>query len=353
MKNLKIIFLYFFLIIIGHSSGLSEITQSAPTTIMQEIAMNTSFSSTIQNTPDITEQIQTTTSTLLNKEQLIETVNADAIKYGLKVNQKALAALSGDSADIDEEEEEKTVLLNTKDNIDVGRTDLEPDLNTIVYRTGLLTLTKKGGDYNQNDGEGVTPIFDPNGVQQGEIIVYIDFKKQLFWGDTVSKMKLSGKDPFENSLSGGSAKITELPINMQLSYTVKKSDGLIMSASNDPSMYADRDPAINSLLNLTGNMQPFTFHEDDDSNTEDRELVQETISNAAGGDGNVIVGAAFQTSSTSSVGEGTISFESATGAIGADAATFGPTIVRYEATGAMIGSSYKGTSRTTTTAVRE
>ena len=353
MKNLKIIFLYFFLIIIGHSSGLSEITQSAPTTIMQEIAMNTSFSSTIQNTPDITEQIQTTTSTLLNKEQLIETVNADAIKYGLKVNQKALAALSGDSADIDEEEEEKTVLLNTKDNIDVGRTDLEPDLNTIVYRTGLLTLTKKGGDYNQNDGEGVTPIFDPSGVQQGEIIVYIDFKKQLFWGDTVSKMKLSGKDPFENSLSGGSAKITELPINMQLSYTVKKSDGLIMSASNDPSMDADRDPAINSLLNLAGNMQPFTFHEDDDSNTEDRELVQETISNAAGGDGNVIVGAAFQTASTSSVGEGTISFESATGAIGADAATFGPTIVRYEATGAMIGSSYKGTSRTTTTAVRE
>ena len=166
-------------------------------------------------------------------------------------------------------------------------------------------------------------------------------------------MKLSGKDPFENSLSGGSAKITELPINMQLSYTVKKSDGLIMSASNDPSMYADRDPAINSLLNLAGNMQPFTFHEDDDSNTEDRELVQETISNAAGGDGNVIVGAAFQTASTSSVGEGTISFESATGAIGADAATFGPTIVRYEATGAMIGSSYKGTSRTTTTAVRE
>ena len=338
MNNLKIIFSSLLLLIIGYSSALSDITQSAPTNIMQQIAQSTSFSATNQNTPEIANQIQATTTAIVDQKSLIAAVRADAAALGLKVNNEALGTTGNNDQEDEPDGEDKYA----------GRTDLEPNIDTVVYKSGLLNLEQdKSGNYNTTDGIFVT------GEQQAQMNIYIDFKRKVFWGDVESKIKLKtqpASDPQHiNNLNGGSATITQLPINKQLNYTVKN-DGSIMAVGSEPYGW-DKDNNINSILNTNGDLQSWTEYPD----LRDGDVEQniKNISHGTGGDGNVLVGALYKTATSTTPGEGTISFEASIGAANDTDTAFANNVIRYSADVVLVGEKYEGEKRKNTENTRE
>ena len=103
-----------------------------------------------------------------------KTVQQDAKTFGLLVNEAALARESGITST-----NKQLVKIGGAKNLYEGREDLEPTLDTIVYDTGLMTLTKEGGHYNDDSSN---TIFDTtSGAQQARVKVYVDFKRKVLW----------------------------------------------------------------------------------------------------------------------------------------------------------------------------
>ena len=114
---------------------MSDITASTPTNIIQKIATASSFTSTTQSTAQNAIQIEQTTNNVISAKEIKKTVQEDAKKFGLLINEAALSNLTG-------EESNKTqlVAINAQENVLSGSTELKPNLDTIVYDTGLMTL---------------------------------------------------------------------------------------------------------------------------------------------------------------------------------------------------------------------
>ena len=70
----------------------------------------------------------------------------NAKKFGLLINEAALSNLNGE-----ESNETQLVVINAQENVLSGSTELKPNLDTIVYDTGLMTLAKEGGHYNNDN----------------------------------------------------------------------------------------------------------------------------------------------------------------------------------------------------------
>ena len=152
MRNSKFLtYIIIFLTWIS-SSVQAGVTPSTQTNIITQIASATSFSSTTQNNAQNISQAQSTTSSVINGTQLRKEVKEEAKALGLQINQAALERESGTTST-----EKQMVKIGGAKNIYEGREDLKPTLNTIVYDTGLINLTKEGGNYNSDGG---TAIFD-------------------------------------------------------------------------------------------------------------------------------------------------------------------------------------------------
>ena len=186
MKIFKNLFYLIIILIFSSKSVFAEITASTPTNIIQKIASATSFTSTIsQSSAQNANIIQNTTSTVINGKELRKTVQQDAKTFGLLVNEAALARESGIAST-----NKQLVQIGGPKNLYEGREDLEPTLDTIVYDTGIMTLTKEGGHYNDDSSN---TIFDAtSGAQQARVKVYVDFKRKVLWGDVESRITLTG-----------------------------------------------------------------------------------------------------------------------------------------------------------------
>ena len=154
MRSIKSLIRLIIFFTVSSFSVYAQITASAPTNIIQQIARATSFSSTTQSTPASINQIQNTTNTVINPVELRNTVEQDAEAFGLMVNEEALARISGESSG---SSNTQLVRIGGIENENAGRFDLEPNLNTIVYDTGLMVLTNEAnsgsaisGNYNND-----------------------------------------------------------------------------------------------------------------------------------------------------------------------------------------------------------
>ena len=218
MKNMKIFTSSILILFLSNVSVLSDITASTPTNIIQKIATASSFTSTTQSTAQNAIQIEQTTNNVISAKEIKKTVQEDAKKFGLLINEAALSNLTGE-----ESNETQLVAINAQENVLSGSTELKPNLDTIVYDTGLMTLAKEGGHYNNDN---TNTIFDTSaGAQQARIKVYVDFKRKVLFGEIESRVTLSGASQMINTKIGGAKAIVSLPIDGELTHTDVKRTG--------------------------------------------------------------------------------------------------------------------------------
>ena len=123
MKNMKIFTSSLLILFLSNVSVLSDITASAPTNIIQKIATASSFTSTAQSTAQNASQIQQTTNNVISAKEIKKTVQQDAKKFGLLINEAALSNLTGE-----ESNETQLVAINAQENVLSGSTELKPNL---------------------------------------------------------------------------------------------------------------------------------------------------------------------------------------------------------------------------------
>tara|TARA_Y100000389_G_scaffold149739_1_gene149170 strand:+ start:1589 stop:2632 length:1044 start_codon:yes stop_codon:yes gene_type:complete len=345
MKIIKNIFNLIIILSLSITTAFSEITASTPTNIIQKIASATSFTSTSQSSAQNANVIQNTTSNVINGKELRKKVEQDAKAFGLLVNEAVLARESGVAST-----NKQMVQIGGPKNLYEGREDLEPTLDTIVYDTGLMTLTKEGGHYNDDSSN---TIFDAtSGAQQARIKVYVDFKRKVLWGDVESRITLTGASQMTNTYTGSSAAITSLPVDKELLHTVSSTTGLPLDRTIDPSLNGNAEPYpylknnnnfLNSLLDANGNIASY----DPAYAADDLADMVKNVAHGTGGDKNVLVQARFLTTGSGTPGKSVASFEASNAAsCGSSCSTseqntFKDSVVRYSTTVETTAKKYK------------
>ena len=334
MKNLRYIFLVIVFLFFKTSFAFSELTASAPTNIIQSIASATSFSSINENTAESADQVQNATSEAINTDEVLETVQQEAETFGQQNDEEALAAFSGG--------ETQLVVIGGEENEFEGKKDLEPNLDTVVYDTGMMTLTKEGGNYNNDN---TNTIFDATpGAQQARIKVYVDFKRNVFFGEIESTVTLHNGSGMTTLAKGGAAVLgdAEFPIDKELTKTLVTSTGQIGVGANDPFPWFDESGSgtngkhsITSFIREDG--QPAEFWDNSE-----RLAMQKNVSHGTGGSENVLIEARFTTPGEGTLGTSTASFEASHAAHNASAADFIDGVVRYSATANTVATNYTG-----------
>ena len=345
-KNKFIIFLLVFFLGFNLNSQ-AEMTAPTPSVVLAQLATATSFSSDVQLDQVSIDTINESTANVVDPEALKAEVELGAAEFGKKIDEAALAVLAGDADD-----EQVLMVLSTNplaENPYDKRKDLEPTLGTYIYDSGMMTLTR-----NLNEGantlynENTDTIFETeNGVvQQARVTVYIDFKRQVLWGDLETKITLNDKEQFNKTVVGSSATVTRGPINKQLSVVYEQDTTKITDAESfsKEGVFLPTKHDTTSLMLADGTAAPYT------DGTAQENLFDEAdmrlyISHDGGNfpdtlsedeaNGGVLAGARIILGNDASTGELTAALEAATGRVSIDDLSdndFVKTIIRYDQT---------------------
>ena len=355
MINIKSLYYSIIIFVLSVSSVFAGVTQSSPSNIIKSIAKSSSFTSTKQNSAQAQSQTQNTTSKVINSAELRQSVTDDAKAFGLQINETALAELTGE---VSSEDEEKKVLvtINNLSNDQIVLEYPEPNLDTLVYDTGLMTLTPDSGAQYASDS---TNIFDSTtGAQKARVIVYIDFKEKKQWGEVESHITLNGQTKMVNNYNGAKSDITELPIDRQLVHTISSitKGPLRLDLSIDPTVANNEEPyeftkhSINSLLkdNATPTIADYDVPGTDIADRIKSISHSNTSVDSMTGDKGIMVGAKFVTASSTSPGTSTASFEASHADICGNSCSSSEQnalktkIVRYSATNTTTATKYTG-----------
>jgi hypothetical protein len=379
-KNKFIISLLVFFL--GFNLNLqAEITVATPSVILTQQATATSFSSDVPLDQASIDTINETTATVVNQEEMKIEVEADAVKLGEKIDQAEKDVLAGEDVD---NEKLLMVLNSAKDDL-ASRIDLEPTLGTYIYDSGPMVLTQNTSS-NYNQSTDASNMFDQTeGAQQARIVVYIDFKRQVQWGDVTSTVKFSATSraasvddynstSFTNTKIGGSSRIgdDELSLNRQLN-TIYKNDGTELTVAESYSGVGAVPPIkhdINSLVLANGkhapyldtgvdgngnpidglavldreDMQTYISH-DTDKASPSIDLVPDIDAGPVNANAGVNVGALIVVNNeTANTGTLTASFEAATGENFSEADAYAATIIRFDATKTVEAEIFEGDS---------
>ena len=306
MKNLKVLIFSLIFLVANYFAALADLTASAPSNMISSIASSSSFTSLDQNSV----QAQNVTDNLLDSEQLQEAVEDGAETFGAQQNNDATAVAA---------EEEQFVALNSTKV--PGLEYPEPNLDTIIYDTGLMTLTANtSAQYNGGAGDD-TNIF--SGEQKARVKVYIDFVRQKQWGFveshitlTTAKESVNNGKTMINIFDGGAKTVTKLPVDSELIHTISSDTGKPLRIDNnvEPAFGNEESPfnydkhTVNSFLqdNTTPTLALYKKGGFPDSDLAD---MQKSISHGTGGDKNVLVTAKFNTGSGGTLGTSTAAFE--------------------------------------------
>ena len=362
MKNVKIFTLSLFFLVGNYFAVLADLTASAPSNMISSIASSSSFTSLDQNSA----QAQNVTDNLLDSEQLEEEVQSGAETFGAQQNDTTLVAAV--------EKEQLVTLNNTKV---PGLEYPEPNLDTIIYDTGLMTLTANtSAQYNGGAGDDAN-IF--SGEQKARVHVYVDFVRQKQWGFVESHITLRKASDSDNDgktmvniFDGGARTVTELPIiNSQLTHIISSSTGgpLEIPSPYRPTFDGDHQPwtydkhSINSILQDKSTPTIALYQTVSPENFADTELARGARKDFADaqkamshnddntkGDRGVLVQAQFSTGANGALGTSTASFEvsnaaqctEATGCSSAEIANIKTSIIRFEATATTSAAKYTG-----------
>ena len=354
MRKLKQLYYSIIIFALSTSSAISGVTQATPSNIIKSIAKSTSFTSTAQNTSQAFSNIQNTTNTVISSAELKKAVEDDAKAFGLSINEAAMAALQGEDY-TGKEKDEILVSLNQSAEVVVLEYP-EPNLDTLVYDTGLMTLAPDSGAQYASDS---TNIFDSTaGAQKARIVVYVDFKRKKQWGDVESHITLNGQTTIINNVKGAKSDIDELPIDRQLTHTISSITKAPLRIDNsiDPTVANNEEPynftkhSINSLLkdNATPTLADYDVPSTDIADRIKSISHSDTSVNGMTGDKGVMVGAKFITASSTTPGTSTASFEASHADICGNSCSSSEQnvlktkIVRYSATASTTPKKYTG-----------
>ena len=342
MRNLKIFLSSLIFMLSNIGLALSDITASVPTNLIQSIATSSSFTSLEQISPEAANEIQNTTSSIVDGDALIGEIQESAEAFGEMINE---AALEGG-----EENKNKFVVLGGTKNEFEDKRDLEPTLGTIIYDTGLITLDRIGGHYDTDNldpsGNSKT-IF--SGTQQARVKVYVDFNRKVLFGSVESRINLTDGSSMTNTYDGASTNISDedLPVDKELVHTVSGTTGLSLDRTGTPSLNGNAEPFaylknndnfLNSLLDANGNIAGYLPASQGGAPADDLADMVKNVAHGTNGDGNVLVQARFLTAGSGTPGKSVASFEASKAAsCGSSCSTseqntFKDSVVRYSAT---------------------
>jgi len=343
MKNLKVLIFSLIFLVANYFAALADLTASARSNMISSIASSSSFTSLDRNSA----QARNVTDNLLDSEQLQEAVEDGAETFGAQQNDATLEVAA---------EEQQLVALNSTKV--PGLEYPEPNLDTIIYDTGLMTLTENTSpQYNGGAGDD-TNIF--SGEQKARVKVYIDFIRQKQWGFVESHITLTRAKNTDNNgktminiFDGGAKTVTKLPVESELLHTISSSTAKPLSMIADVLFGEEGSPfaydkhSINSMLqdNSTPTLAEFEEYGAPDLDLAD---MQKSMSHGTGGDKNVLVTAKFNTGSGGTLGTSTAAFEISKVGICANASGCTPdeidaiktSIVRLDATATTTASKY-------------
>jgi len=350
MKTLKYLISIIIFLFANTAFVFSDITASAPTNLIATIAAASSFSTINENTAESSELVQNITSEAIDTEQVLEAVQEGAEIFGQQNDDEALATFAS-------EDTATLTVIGGEENVFASRRDLEPNLDTIVYDTGVMILTNEatsGSDIATNyNNDSSNTIFDAtSGAQTARIKIYVDFKRNVLFGEIESTVTLQGGSGMTTLAKGGAKDISTLnfgePIDGELTKTLDTGTGALMPDADAPFAYYDLGEgnptakdgkhSITSIVRANGTPASFEFGYDDEN---ERKAFQKEYSHdsTSGGEGNVLIGARFKTPGEGTFGTSTASFEASHGSgaantsaadyIGADGDR---KVVRYSAT---------------------
>jgi hypothetical protein len=342
MKTLKYLISVIIFLFANTAFVFSDITASAPTNLIATIAAASSFSTINENTAESSELVQNITNEVIDTEQVLEAVQEGAETFGQQNDDEALAAFAS-------EDTVTLAVIGGEENVYASRRDLEPNLDTIVYDTGMMDLELAGGIYNQDQTSTIFSKVD--GAQQARVIIYVDFNRNVLFGEIHSKVTLLNKNgglPMSTIAKGGAADISNLdfgePIDKELTKTLVTSGanaGTIGVGTEDPWAWWDETEgleagkhSLTSFIRKDGN--PAVFY-----NETERLAMQKNVSHVTGGSGNVLIGARFFTPGEGTFGTSTASFEASHGAHGDTPEDFIAGVVRYSATASTTATNIK------------
>ena len=332
-KNLFIFSTIFSIFITSNLiAGVSTPTPSN-NNLIAKIANATSYTSKNNNNINI-NSLNKASSSIISEKQLRENITQDAAALGLKVDEKAITALtSGGNF--------STAGLDNLGDDPIGFGILEtpdPTPETYVYDTGVMTLTM---DSSYAD-KGIFSTAD--GAQKGRVQVFINFNKKLFWGDVIAYPTLAQSNSLQDGSTDysnpslGTATITSLPVTGNTSYTIRYGiDGMTGSVTDD-SACADSSCRTNAT---TLNMEDGSPNDGDNSIMKKYMNHNGTISNSGNSYGGIVVHGEFATATLSSNGTATIAFEAAD-CNGCNDSDFAGSIERWSATGTTTTTKGKG-----------
>ena len=217
-----------------------------------------------------------------------------------------------------------------------------------------MKLKIEGGNYNNDQTNTIFSTAD--GAQTARIKIYVDFKRNVMFGEIESTVTLLNKNdglPMTTLAKGGAKVITNEdfgePIDGELTKTLDTGTGALMPDVDAPYVYYDTggegNPtaesgkhSITSIVRADGTPASFEFPDNSDAaNTAERKDFQKQYSHADGGDKDILIGARFFTPGEANFGTSTASFEASFGGPDADAADYigadgDRKVVRYSAT---------------------
>jgi len=348
MKTLKYLISVIIFLFANTAFVFSDITASAPTNLIATIAAASSFSTINENTAESSELVQNITNEAIDTEQVLEAVQEGAEIFGQQNDDEALATFAS-------EDTATLTVIGGEENVFASRRDLEPNLDTIVYDTGVMILTNEAENSsslikdNYNNDSSNT-IFDATpGAQTARIKIYVDFKRNVMFGEIESTVTLQGGSGMTTLAKGGAKVISAdtLPLDGELTKTLVTSTGKLGTGDDDPFIYFDTgggNPtgengkhSITSIVRADGSPASFEFPQSSAANTAERKLFQKEYSHADGGKDNVLIGARFKTPGEGTFGTSTASFEASFGGPNDDAVDYigadgDRKVVRYSAT---------------------
>ena len=194
MKIFKLILTSASCLILGTSSLFAGVTTSAPanTNMISKIASSTSFSSANNNNMT-TSEINKSTSAAFDMKELKKGVEATAAKYGLTVDESALAALAAYSESGGTAAAREKMLATVESNVSEAAADQsqEKTPDTWVYTNDEMDLDGGSGliltkatSYDGSDYSSSNDVFDSTaGAQRFWGATYVDFKKKSIWAE--------------------------------------------------------------------------------------------------------------------------------------------------------------------------
>lgn len=288
--SINLIFIFFII------KAYAAVSNAVPTTALSKIAKSTSFSSS--NNSNVSSQNTNTTSSTIDTAKLKKEISTDAKKFGLAIDEDAMANLNTSFRDADADEI-SDALSKLEENIKEGKDwDYIPEKtpDTYIYQFGTESNWKELTQKTSYDGKSYSNTgnaFDTSATQYARSDVYVDFKKKEIWADIWTKLTPKGKSQISSERTTGVATLSSIPVVAIDTHAVL-SNGNVTGPDFDDNPDTIQDSATqlhnNPWNGDSGTMNHYNHNTSDPDAEGGFFFYGKFTTNYAGGDGTATIG---------------------------------------------------------------